>query len=38
MPGLTVPPPGEAPELGEHSHAILAEIGPVGVGPGDGFP
>jgi crotonobetainyl-CoA:carnitine CoA-transferase CaiB-like acyl-CoA transferase len=38
MPGLAVPPPREAPELGEHSHAILAEIGPVGAGRCDGFP
>jgi crotonobetainyl-CoA:carnitine CoA-transferase CaiB-like acyl-CoA transferase len=27
MPGLIAAPPGEAPELGEQSHAILAEIG-----------
>lgn len=37
MPGLTCAPPREAPELGEHSHAILAEIGLVSVGPCDGF-
>jgi hypothetical protein len=28
-------PPREAPVLGEHNHAILAEIGPVGVGPAE---
>jgi crotonobetainyl-CoA:carnitine CoA-transferase CaiB-like acyl-CoA transferase len=35
MPGLAIAPPGEAPELGEHSHAILAEIGLGTVEPGD---
>jgi crotonobetainyl-CoA:carnitine CoA-transferase CaiB-like acyl-CoA transferase len=35
MPDLTVAPPGGAPELGEHGHAILAEIGLVSVEPGD---
>ena len=35
MPGLTVAPPREAPVLGEHSHEILAEIGPVSVGPAE---
>jgi len=35
MPGLTIAPPGEAPELGEHGHAILAEIGLASVEPGD---
>jgi crotonobetainyl-CoA:carnitine CoA-transferase CaiB-like acyl-CoA transferase len=34
MPGLVIAPPGEAPELGEHSHAILAELGLVTVEPG----
>jgi crotonobetainyl-CoA:carnitine CoA-transferase CaiB-like acyl-CoA transferase len=27
MPGLTLPPPGEAPAAGEHEQAILAELG-----------
>lgn len=37
MPGLTIGPPREAPELGEQSEAILAEIGLVGDGWCDGF-
>jgi crotonobetainyl-CoA:carnitine CoA-transferase CaiB-like acyl-CoA transferase len=35
MPGLAIAQPGEAPELGEHGHTILAEIGLVSVEPGD---
>jgi crotonobetainyl-CoA:carnitine CoA-transferase CaiB-like acyl-CoA transferase len=27
MPGLTLPPPGEAPAAGEHEQSILAELG-----------
>jgi crotonobetainyl-CoA:carnitine CoA-transferase CaiB-like acyl-CoA transferase len=27
MPGLTLPPPGEAPEAGEHEQSILADLG-----------
>jgi crotonobetainyl-CoA:carnitine CoA-transferase CaiB-like acyl-CoA transferase len=35
MPGLAIAPPGEAPEFGEHSQAILAQIGLGTAEPGD---